>query len=1035
MTISEISIKNHVFAWMLMAALIIFGGICFTRMGVSQLPNVDAPTVNVSISLPGAAPEIMELTVVDTVEDALTGVQGIKSMSSNSRTGSANINVEFDLNKDIDVAVQEIQTAISRIQRRLPSGVEPPAIRKSNPDNQPIVALSVSSDRMSPEDLMKLVRYNIQDRFTTVPGVGDIQVGGFAEPNLRVWLDKKKMANLQLTASDVINTINKEHDEQPGGRVETADKELNIRTRGEAETVKDFGEITINTRGGRPNYVPVALKDVAKIEKGTEDIRSLSRTEGKFAVGIGVMKQPGTNAVEVGNEVKKRVKEIQATLPEGVKIGVRFDLTTFISESIKELYFTLILAALLTSLVCWLFLGSWPATLNIIMAIPTSIIGTFMALYAFGYTLNTFTLLGLSLAIGIVVDDAIMVLENIVRYREKGQARIPAALNGSKEITFAAMAATAAIIAIFLPVAFMEGTIGRYFLQFGVTLSVAVLFSLLEALTLTPMRCSRFLTVEERSTWLGRGVDNTFKKGAELYKKMIPGTLNHPYLTITAATIFFGITLFFGYSLYQTMEMIPSQDQSRLSVNLRAPVGSSLSLMDEKTKIVEKYLNGKSEVESIFTSVGGGSSVNTASIFVNMKPKSKRKLSAQKFMDVIRKETKKIKELKGVMVTIQDPSLSLSGGRGAGKPVEFSIRGPEWDKLVECSTNIMEEMKKTKKMVDIDTNYRSGMPELEIIPDRVKARDRGVDVSEISDTVNIMMAGAAVGKYSDAGRRYDIRVGLPASERSSAESIRSLLIRNNRGELIPLSDVVKINQKKSLQSISREDRQRAISVNANIAPGSSQKEAITEMEKIAKNILPEGYRAVQSGSTKTFAESIKGLVFAMILGIIVAYMVLASQFNSFSQPFTILVALPFSISGAFIGLYLFGQTLNIFSMIGLILLMGIVKKNSILLVEFTNQMRSKGLPVREALTEACPIRLRPILMTSLATIAAAIPAALAFGPGAETRIPMAIAVIFGVLVSTVLTLFIVPSFYMILERWFPSEIRKLKVDTKAAVKQ
>ncbi|MEI6845747.1 MAG: efflux RND transporter permease subunit, partial [Candidatus Firestonebacteria bacterium] len=797
MTISEISIKNHVFAWMLMGALIIFGGICFTRMGVSQLPNVDSPTVNISISLPGAAPEIMELTVVDMVEDALTGVQGIKSMASSSRTGNANISVEFDLTKDVNVAVAEIQTAITRIQRRLPAGIEPPSIRKSNPDSQPILWLSVSSDSMPPAELMKLVRYTIQDRFTTVSGVGDIMVGGFAEPNLRVWLDKKKMANFQLTASDIISTIQKEHDEQPGGRIETTDKELNIRTRGEAETVSDFGEITINTRGGKPNYVPVALSEVAKIEKGTEDIRSMSRAGGKFAIGIGIMKQPGTNSVEVGREVKKRIKEIAATLPKNVEIGVRFDLTTFVEESVKELYFTLLLAGLLTSLVCWLFLGSWTATLNIILAIPTSIIGTFMALYALGYTLNTFTLLGLSLAIGIVVDDAIMVLENIVRLREKGQARVPAALQGSKEITFAAIAATAAIIAIFLPVAFMEGVIGRYFLQFGVTLSVAVLFSLLEALTLTPMRCSRFLDVKERSTKLGQGVDATFKKGAELYKKMIPFTINRPYLVVILASIFFVATL--GLGLTQLpREMMPSQDQSRLMLSIRTPVGSSLALMDEKTLEVEKYLNSKSEVESIFTSVGGGSSVNSAQIMINMKPKTKRKLSAQKFMEVIRTETK---EIKGVRVIVQDPSLSFSsGGHGGGKPVSFSIRGPEWEKLVEYSEKIMVEMEKSKKMVDIDTNYQSGMPELEIIPDRVKARDRGIDVAQITDTVNVMMAGSAVGKYSDSGRRYDIRVSLPVSERSSAESIKTLLVRNNRGELIPIADVVKINQKKGLQS-------------------------------------------------------------------------------------------------------------------------------------------------------------------------------------------------------------------------------------------
>jgi len=591
----------------------------------------------------------------------------------------------------------------------------------------------------------------------------------------------------------------------------------------------------------------------------------------------------------------------------------------------------------------------------------------------------------------------------------------------STKFIFSTATATAAIIAIFLPVAFMEGVIGRYFLVFGVTLSVSVAFSLLEALTLTPMRCSRFLDVKERTTWLGKTVENTFKKSAALYKKLIPSTLKRPYLTIALATLFFAATVALGV-LFIKREMMPAEDQARLIVNIRTDVGTSLSLTDEKTKEVEKYLNTRTEVESIFTSVGGSSAVNNASIMINMKPKTKRKLSAQKFMEVIRKETKSIK---GIKLTIQDPSLAFAGNR-AGKPIEYSIRGADWDKLVEYSAKIMSEMEKSKKMTDIDTNYLAGMPELQVIPDRVKARDRGVDVSDITDTVNVMMASAAVGKYSDNGRRYDIRIGLPASERASPQSIKSLLIRNNRGELIPISDVVRIDQRKGLQSITREDRQRAISVNANVAPGSSQQECIDIMKKISKDVLPAGYTALPTGSTKTYGESFTGLYFALFLGILVAYMVLASQFNSFSQPVAILMALPFSVSGAFLGLWATGQTLNIYSMIGLILLMGIVKKNSILLVEFTNQMRAKGMSVREALIEACPIRLRPILMTSLATVAAAIPAALAWGPGAESRIPMSIAVICGVIVSTILTLFVVPSFYMILERWFPTKSEKYK---------
>lgn len=1008
MNISELSIKKHVFAWMLMAALIIFGGISFSRLGVSQLPDVDFPVVSVSISLHGATPEIMELTVVDPIEDALTSVQGIKSISSSSRAGNANITVEFGLDKDIDVAVQEIQSAISRIQRNLPYGIEAPSIRKSNPENTPILWLSVTADNMTQPELMKLVRYQIQDSFSSVSGVGEVMIGGFADPNLRVWLNKEKLNQYQLTATDIINTIQREHLEQPGGRIETSSKELNIRTLGEAFTVKEFENISINRRGGSLNYRPIPLKNVVSIEEGTEDIRSLSRANGKVTIGLGIRKQPKTNAVQVAHDVKEKMKEISARLPKGVEMAVRFDLTQFIEDSIRELYFTLILSAILTSIVCWIFLGSWTATLNIILAIPTSIIGSFIILYALGFTLNSFTLLGLSLAIGIVVDDAIMVLENIVRHREKGKGRLLAALEGSKEITFAAIAATAAIIAIFLPVAFMEGIIGRYFLQFGVTLSIAVALSLLEALTLTPMRTSQFLKVEKRSTWFGKMVEKGFLKSSYLYKKLIPKTIDRPYVTIIVALAFFLSTLYIGKIIKK--EFVPSQDQSRLMISIRTTVGSSLAFTNEKVKQVENYLSSRPEVDGYFSNIGGGSQINTGSIMLNLKPPNKRKLSAQKFAGAIRKDLNKIPDLK---VIIQDPSLTgLTARRGF--PIEFSIRGSDWDKLVEVSNKMTDEMEKSGLMSDVDTNYQTGMPEIEVIPDRVKARERGVEISEISQTINIMMASAVVGKYSEGGRRFDIRVGLPLNDRKSKETIKTLNVRNNRGELIPLSNLVTLKQINSLQSISREDRQRAINVFANVTAKSSQAEAIKAVYKIADKVMPSGYYIVASGSSKTFNESFQSLIFALILGILVSYMVLASQFNSFVHPLTILIALPFSVSGAFIGLYFTGQTLNIYSMIGLILLMGIVKKNSILLVEFTNQMRAKGMSVRESLVEACPIRLRPILMTSIATIAAAIPPALAIGPGAESRQPMAVAVISGVILSTLLTLFVVPSVYTVL---------------------
>ena len=1011
--ISEISIRNHVFAWMLMAGLLIFGGLAFARMGVSQLPNVDYPTVSVSVNLDGAAPEVMELDVVDPIEGVLTTIPGIKSLSSSSRTGSARITVEFDLDRDIDAAVQEIQSALSRVMRRLPTGIEAPSVRKSNPEDEPILWLSVTAEKLSRIELMKLVRDQVQDRFTTIDGVGEVTLGGFIEPNLRVWLRQNDLSRFQLTANDVISAIQREHSERPGGRIETNTQELNIRTLGEAPSVTDFENITITRRGGSLNYLPIPLKAVAKVEDGTADVRSLSRAQGKVSVGLGITKQPGSNAVKVAQEVKTRIAEVATQLPKGVDIGVRFDTTQFIEEAVHELNFNLIFSALLTAVVCWLFLGSWSATVNVVMAIPTSVVGSFIVLQALGFTLNTFTLLGLSLAIGIVVDDAIMVLENIVRHKEMGKSKMKASLDGSREITGAAIAATIAIIAIFLPVAFMDGVIGKYFLQFGITLSVAVAISLLEALTLTPMRTSRFLVVEERTSRLGRGIEAAFQASSRLYGKLIPYTLRFPVLTLLGALVFFAGSLYIGKFLKQ--EFVPVQDQSRLSVRVRAPVGSSLAFTDEKMKEVETYFAGRPEVEGYFSNIGGGQ-VNSGNIMLTLKPVKDRKLNAQALSAEFRKDLRKIKD---VRITISDPSLQALGGGGGGRgsPVSFSLRGPDWNEMIKLSEKLVAAMEATGLMTDVDTNVEDGMPEIQVIPDRVRARNYGVDVSEITQSVNVMMSGALAGKYSQGSRRYDVRVSLPAEGRDSVEAIKSLTVRNNRGELIPLANVVRIEQKPSLQAISREDRQRSMNVRANVAATSSQAEAIQAVQKITKEILPAGYFAVISGSAKTFQDSFKSLIFALLLGVIVSYMVLASQFNSFIHPITILIALPFSVSGAFLALWAGHQSLNIYSMIGLILLMGIVKKNSILLVEFTNHVRAGGLGVKEALIEACPVRLRPILMTSIATVAGAVPPAFALGPGAESMIPMALSVIGGVIVSTVLTLFVVPCVYLLLDRF------------------
>ncbi len=1019
MTLSDFSIKRPVFAWMLMTGLIVFGWIGFNRMGISQLPDVDFPVVTVSVSLEGAAPEVMETEVTDIIEDAVMSIQGIKEVSSSSRQGNASISIEFELNRDIDIALQEVQTKIAQAQKNLPREIDPPIVTKSNPEDQPILWAALSGDRPLPE-MMAYTHDYLKNQFTTVPGVGDVNLGGYIDPNLRVWMDAAQMEKNEITASDISQAIASEHQEAPAGYIDTGKRELNVRVMGEAGSVEEFENIIIPQRNGAPIWKNFKIGEVAQIEDSLADIRRISRHMGKPAIGLGIKKQRGSNAVEVAQAVKAKLQEVQKNLPAGMKLNVVFDSTKYIEESTHELNFMLILSALLTAFVCWIFLGSWSSTFNVLLAIPTSIIGSFIILYFLGFTLNTFTLLGLSLAIGIVVDDAIMVLENIVRYREHGFSRIKAAIVGAREITFAALAASIAILAIFIPVIFMKGIMGKFFYQFGVTMSVAVMLSLLEALTLAPMRCSQYLQAGHSSIFAQR-IDRILEKITQFYRRGLVWSLHHRWKVIFVSILIFMTSLLLARIIKK--EFVPSQDQSRFMVRLQTPIGSSIGHTDEIVKQAETFLMSQPGVEYYYAAIGGfgGSEVNSAMMFVTLKAPKKRPVippahhhqTQQEMMNLARQELNKIPGI--TRAVVQD--LSLSGfSAQRGFPVEFTVRGTDWDQLASVSQTMMEKMKSSGFMTDVDTDYQLGMPEVRVVPDREKAAARGVSITSIGDTINAMIGGVRVGKYTRGGKRYDIRLRLVDQDRKQPEDITKILVRNNRGEVVRLSDVITISEKPTLLSISRRNRERAISVFANVAAGKSQGEALTMVQKIAKEALPDGYRVVLSGSAQSFQESFQSLLFALVLGIFVAYMVLASQFNSFIHPVIVLLALPFSITGAFIALALGRESLNIYSMIGIILLMGIVKKNSILLVDFTNQRRKQGLGLTEALLEACPIRLRPILMTSFATIAAAIPPALGIGPGAETRIPMALVVIGGVFLSTFLTLFVVPCAYSLLAR-------------------
>jgi len=874
--------------------------------------------------------------------------------------------------------------------------------------------------------LLELSRYvseHLKDELSMVPGVGSINLGGFIDPNLRVWLNADEMAKREITVEDALDAISTEHADVPAGYIDNGPKEYNVRVYGEAYSPEEFSHLVIPNRvRGGTRYRMFRFKDIAAVEDGLNDIRRLSRAKGQLAVGMGVIKQRGTNAVAVADAVKKRIQQLQPLLPKGMELQLVFDTSLYIKDSVGELESELSRSVILTSLVCLLFLGSWSATLNVLLAIPTAILGTFIVLYFCGFTINSFTMLGLSLVIGIIVDDAIMVLENISRYREQGVPKVRGALVGAREITPAAMAASIAILAIFIPVIFMQGIVGKFFFQFGVTISVAVLISLVEALTIAPMRCSQFLEVG-RTNALTRFMDDLMNALRRGYRRALERCLDYPKTVLSAALLLFAGSLIFLYGLKK--EFIPSQDMSRFMISVTLPLGVSLEQTDNVFKReIEPWLASRPEVEQAFVVLGGmgGGGVNTGAIMLTMKEKKRRPRigddrhleTQQDFMALVRKQLSPVKDIE--RVSIRD--LSQSGfSAKRGYPVQFMVQGPDWEKLAVLSETFMRKMKDSGLMTDVDTDYNPGMPEIQIRPNRAKTAESGITARAIGDTVNAMFGGLKWGKFTGRSKRYDVRVRLADKDRRTPQDLSRIWVRNNYGQVIPLSEVVTHVTKPALFAVTRYNRQRSITLYANPARGKSQGEALGAVTEIAKEILPEGYDIVMAGNAQLFAESFKSLGFVLLLGIFVAYMVLATQFNSFIHPVTVLMALPFSVTGALLALALTRQSLNLYSMIGLILLMGIVKKNSILLVDFTIERRKHGLGLREALLDACPIRLRPILMTSTATIAGALPVALARGTGSEVMVPMAVTIVGGVMISTFLTLFVVPCFYQIMARF------------------
>jgi hydrophobe/amphiphile efflux-1 (HAE1) family protein len=1024
MNLISLSIKRPVFAWILMSALIIFGAISMNRMGISQLPDVDFPILTVSVNYQGASPEVIESEILDPIEQKLLGVEGLLSMKSSARQNQGSVTLEFDIKKNVDVSLQEVQAALSQL--RLPPEIDPPTISKQNPEDSPIMFIAVSSDKPMKEIINWTENY-LLDQFRFIPGIGEVSISGFSLRNMRIWPDPKKLKQYDLTVLDLMDALQTQHIESAAGQYVEGDKEYRTRWLGEATSPEQIANIKILKRGGQNiQNGSYKINSVADVEDGLSDVRRMARDNKEQAIAIQVRKMRGGNEVTLAESVHKKVAELQKNIPEGYKLRVAIDFTRPTSAVVFTTFEKLVVAAIITILICFLFLGNLQSSINILFSIPTSIVGTFLVLYFSGFTLNLFTLLALTLAISIVVDDAIMLLENIVRHHRMGKSAAQASYDGSMEILPAATAASLAVVAVFIPVVFMSGVTGKFFFQFGITISSAVLLSLLEAVTITPMRAAAFLSDNPKATRMETYVEHLSEKASEFYRKILTATLKWPWtITLSSLGVFILSLLLAGKV---NKEFVPAQDQDIIIATGQTAPGSSLETTSEAVKKLEAIVGNDPDVVSTFVSIGAGgpaAEVNQFFMPIYLKDRTKRKINHLKIIERLREQ---VNTIKGLRVNFRDLSArGLTSGRLF--PVSFNLTGPDLNLLSEKSKVIAERLTKEGLAQDMDTDFKLGLPELLLYPDREAMAARAVSIDNVAKTLAIAVGGNRNVKVTSDGRRYDINVKVRDDRIRSIQDIEGIFVRNNYGNLIPLSQLVKAEQRKTYQSIIRYNRQRTIGVYGGLPIGQSQAKALDRAQEIAREELPAGYGFILDGAAAGLNDSFKSLLGALLLGILVAYMILAVQFNSFIHPLTVLVALPFSITGALLILWLSGVSLNLFSYIGIIVLMGIAKKNSILLVEFTNHVRQHQKDVKLALIEGCPVRLRPILMTSVATIAAALPLIIGNSIGQETRTPMGLAIIGGTIVSTIFTLLVVPSLYYLLAKL---ESKKAKAELRTA---
>jgi multidrug efflux pump len=1036
MVLSDLSIRRPVFATVLSLLLVVIGVIAYARLTLRELPAIDPPVVSVSVEYPGASAAVVETRITQVLEDSLSGIEGVETIESQSSNGEGSISIEFSLDRDIEAAANDVRDAVSRVLDRMPPEADPPEIEKAESDSDVIVWLNMSSTRMDTLQLSDYADRYVVDRLSSLDGVARIRLGGGQRYAMRVWLDSAALAARGLTVADVEAALERENVELPAGSIESTDRDFTLRLQRGYREPADFARMTLAK--GADGYL-VRLGDVARVERASEERRAYYRSNGEPNIGIGVVKTSTANSLDVARAARATAAEIQKTLPEGTRIFVAFDSTVFIDAAVKRVFTTLVEAVALVIVVIYLFLGNARSALIPAVTIPVCLVTAFAALWAFGFTINLLTLLAIVLCIGLVVDDAIVVVENVQRRADLGEPPLVAARRGTAQVAFAVIATTAVLVAVFLPVGFMEGNTGRLFRELSVALASAVAISCFVALSLTPMMCSKLIRAHGEPRGLNAWIHGRLTRLSEAYRRQIDATVGRPLIfgAVLGGSALLSLLLF-GLV---PRELAPAEDRGAFFIQIEGPEGAGFDYTVAQMRKVEELLAGRTgadrPIQRVNTRVPGffGSSedMNSGMAIIFLQEWDERDVTTDEVVAELRGELARLPTVRAA------PRVRTGLVRSSAQPLQIVLGGPDYGELAAWRDRMLARMADNPGILDPESDYKETRPQLRIEINFERAADLGVSTEEIGTTLETMMGSRRVTTFVENGEEYDVVLQAKPDDRAAPANLENLYVRSARsGQLVPLSSLVTLSEVAEPGTYNRFNRLRAITISANLAPGYTLGEAIGWVQETADEELPEIAQIDYKGQSREFMTAGGAVLFTFAMALLIVYLVLAAQFESFIHPFVIMLTVPLAVTGALLGLWVSGGTLNLFSQIGIVMLVGLAAKNGILIVDFANKLRDEGRGVREAIVEAAAVRLRPILMTSIATIAGAVPLVAAGGPGSASRGAIGVVVIFGVAFSTLLSLYVVPSFYALLAPYTGSpetlsrEIERLESETPEA---